>query len=122
MKLPADSLAISPSKPAELTVEIERRNGFAEEIGFEVLELPRGVKVEPAKSLAKGDSAKTVRLRFSASADAASGAVRIVGKSAGGRSQTASATVADLATRASDVWLAVVGGSAKPKEEKKGKK
>lgn len=66
LKLPADSLAITPGKPGELTVDIDRRNGFAEEIGFEVLELPRGITVEPAKSLAKGDSAKTVRLRFSA--------------------------------------------------------
>ena len=30
LKVPADSLAIIPGKPAELTVEIDRRNGFAE--------------------------------------------------------------------------------------------
>ncbi len=129
LKLPADSLAITPGKPGELTVDIDRRNGFAEEIGFEVLELPRGITVEPAKSLAKGDSAKTVRLRFSAAEGAESGVVQIIGKSAGGRSQTASAAVADIALRTSDVWLAAVGSSANPKEEikdkigaKKGKK
>ena len=109
LKLPADTLAITPSKPAELTVEIDRRNGFAEEISFEGLALPRGISVEPAKSAAKGDSAKTVRLKFTAAADAASGPVRVVGKSTGGKTQTASAGVGELATRQSEVWLATVG-------------
>ena len=121
LKLPADSLTIAPGKPAELTVEIDRRSGFAEEIVFEVRDLPRGITVEPAKSLAKGDSAKTIRLRFAATKNAASGPMQIVGKSTGGRTQTASAAVADLALRSSDVWLATVGGDAKPKEESQGK-
>jgi hypothetical protein len=126
LKLAAENLAIPQGKPAELAIEIDRRNGFAEEISFEVRDLPRGITIEPVKSLGKGDSAKTVRLRFSAAKDAASGAVRIVGKSKDDGLQTATAPVGDLSIRISDVWLAAVGEgtkpndeSPKPKEEKK---
>ncbi|MBI3465543.1 MAG: pre-peptidase C-terminal domain-containing protein, partial [Planctomycetes bacterium] len=59
LKLAADAFTLTPGKPLEIPVTIERTNGFAEEIAITATELPEGVMASPVKSLGTGDSAKS---------------------------------------------------------------
>jgi len=74
---------------AEAPVEIQRQEGFAEEIRFSMDNLPPGVSLESA---AAGLEAKTITLRLRAAPDASTGRasrVAILGTSAGGQVQEA---------------------------------
>jgi len=74
-----DALVVTQDKPAELTVNIQRRGSGVGAITLEAVGLPEGVTVEPVISEAKGDSSKKVKLSFLAKGGAFSGPVRIVG-------------------------------------------
>ena len=93
--------------PMELPVTIDRRQNFAGEIEVAILGLPEGVTCAPAKSLAQGETAKTVKLTITGSA-VFSGPIRIVGVAAGPNSRRHFAE-APLATgaRTSDLWFTV---------------
>ncbi len=106
----AESFNIEPEKPAQVTLTIERKHGFAEEIEFTVSGLPEFVTASPAKSAAEGDSAKTVQLTLTSSGGAFSGPVQIHAKSTGdaGLARTATAAIPSHTARLADLWLTVV--------------
>lgn len=96
-------------KPAEITLSIDRRNGFGEEIGLTVTGLPESVTFAPAVSAASGESAKTVKLSLASSGGPFSGPIRIQAEStgAGKLARTAEAAIPDHTARIADLWLSV---------------
>jgi hypothetical protein len=102
----ADRFTLTPGKPLDIPVTVERRNGFDGEVEVAVEGLPEGVTAAPVKS--SGAAGKSVTLRLEAKAGAAPAAFRVVGKVAGradpGRSATAA--VAPFAPTP-HLWLSV---------------
>jgi len=101
------TFTVSPGKPLEIPVKIDRRLDFAGEIELQVLGLPEGISVPPVKSLPKDGSAKTVKLEISAAAGGFSGPIRIVGQAMGDThiSRTAEATLRNRPQRTVDLWI-----------------
>jgi len=106
----AESFTIESEKPAEITLAIDRRHGFAEEIEFTVLGLPAFVTASPVKSAAEGESAKSVKLTLTSSGGAFSGPIRIQAKSTGasGLARTVTAAIPSQTATLADLWLTVV--------------
>lgn len=106
----AESFTIEPEKPAEVTLSIDRRHGFAEEIEFSVTGLPEFVTAAPAKSAADGDTAKSVKLSLTSGGGAFSGPIRIQAKSTGpaGLARTVRAAIPSQTATLADLWLTVV--------------
>jgi hypothetical protein len=96
-------------KPLEIPVTIDRRQGFAGKIDFQVVGLPASVTAAPAKSAASGDTAKTVKLTLTAAPGALSGPIRIVAASQtpAALSRTAPAPLPGRDERTTDLWLTV---------------
>jgi len=109
LTLATDAYVLTPGKPLEIPVTIERRNGFNGEIEVSAIELPDGVRSEVAKSAAKGDSAKSVKVVLNAEAGPMSAAFRVVGKSAGEGAieRTAEYVIAGTTAEFSAAWLTV---------------
>jgi hypothetical protein len=103
--VPQHAYTLAVDKPLEIAVTIDRRQNFAGEIDVQVLGLPEGVTASPVKSLAMGDTAKTVKLVLTATAAPFSLPIRIVGTS-GGLSRLAESTV-PAGARISELWLTV---------------
>ena len=74
------------NKPLEIPITIERRYKLEEAIEFHIAGLPEQITLEPVKSEAKGDSAKTVKLVLNAAAGVSPTSLpfTIVGRSASG--------------------------------------
>jgi hypothetical protein len=106
----ADSITIEPEKSAEITLTIDRRHGFAEEIEFAVSGLPTFVTATAAKSAPEGESAKSVKISLASTGGSFSGPIRIHGKATGasGLSRTATAAIPGQTTSLADLWLTVV--------------
>ena len=66
MTLAQSSYVSDLKKPLEITVSIDRQDGFKLPLDFFVEGLPEGVKFETARSEPKGDSAKTVKIKIDA--------------------------------------------------------
>lgn len=62
----ADHFKVVAGKSAEVTVTIHRFDGFAKKLRIEARGLPDGVKVDAVVSETKGESAKSVKLKFEA--------------------------------------------------------
>ncbi len=62
LTLAADQFVLTADKPLEIAVNIDRRDGYAEEITVSALNLPAGVSAEPVVSPAQGDAAKAIKL------------------------------------------------------------
>ena len=95
---------------------IDREQEFAGEIELAVEGLPEGVTLIPAKSEAKGESAKRVKLTLSGTETKPSGGpIRITGRSTDEPSLTRIATVplTDVPMRLEYLWLTVVAPAAK---------
>ncbi len=105
LTLKADQFAITPGKPLDLAVAIERREGYAEPIEIGLAEHFDGVIAPPVRSTNGGPSSSSVTLKLNACECARSGPIRIVGVSGDGRRKFATATVAGLASRIETVWL-----------------
>ncbi len=105
----AAAYTIGSDKPAEITLAVDRRHGFTEEIAFSVSRLPEFVTVTAVSSMSEGDSAKSVKLTLSSSGGSFSGPIRIEAKSAGAsqRTRTAAVAIPDHAARLCDLWLTV---------------
>ncbi|MEX2120883.1 MAG: PPC domain-containing protein [Pirellulales bacterium] len=103
------AFTLVPGEPLEIPLAIDRQRGFAEEIALEVQGLPAGVSVSEAKSLAGDDSAKAVKLTLTGGAEAFSGPIRIVGRSAGAAPlvRIGEAPLPGRDHRIRDVWLTV---------------
>ena len=78
--LAAGEFTLTPDKPLEIPVTIVRTNGLAEVISIAAENLPAGVQAEPVKSMPKGDSSKTVKLKLeSKRSEPFQGTLHIVG-------------------------------------------
>lgn len=98
---------LAADKPLEVPVTIDRRQSFSGEIEVAVVGLPDGVTCSPVKSLAQGDSAKTVKLTFTGSA-VFSGPIQIVGTATVPTNRRHLAeTPLPTGARTSDLWLTV---------------
>lgn len=108
------SYTVSPDKPAEVALGIDRQHGFAEEIEFVVTGLPEFVTAAAVKSAAEGETAKAVKLALTSSGGSFSGPIRIEAKASGGLARTATAAIPNHTPRIADLWL-----TATPAEKKK---
>jgi len=108
LTLASDRFVLTPGKPLDIPVTIDRRNGFKEEIELVAEGLPKGVAgaVVPMGSIA---TAKTVTLRLTASFAADSAPIRIQGKAKGKRDGTRLARTAITGFNAATphLWLTV---------------
>ncbi|HUG93113.1 MAG TPA: PPC domain-containing protein [Planctomycetaceae bacterium] len=116
----ADTFKLTPGKPLEIPVTVARTNGFDREIEISVEGLPEGVLAVSAKSPAKGDGSKAVKLELKAdgagegdeSVDVTpvSGPIRIVGRVADQSDfeRVAEAPIAGLQRTTADLWLTVI--------------
>ncbi len=71
LSVAADHYRIGIGKSLEIPISIDRKSGFAQRLEFSAKNLPSGVTLEKAVSEAKGDGAKSVKLKLSATAEAA---------------------------------------------------
>jgi len=109
LTVPQHSYALAVGKPLEVPVTIDRRENFAGEIDIQVLGLPDGVTVSPAKSVPQGDTAKTVKLVLTATGGPSSRTIRIAGKSTEGVERLRLAeSMVPADAHISDLWLTVV--------------
>ncbi len=113
LTLAADAFTVTPGKPLEIPVTIDRRSGFAGEIEVIAEGLPSGVTAEPAKSLATGDTAKSVKLVLNAEAAAPAGPFVVVAKSgeAGSERRVATFPLAGLNDSHTQAWVTVTKGN-----------
>ena len=118
LTLAGGEFLVTADKPLEIPVTITRKAGFNGVIKISAEGIPGGVKVEPVESLAKGDTAKTVKLKMTAANQAASQSFRIVGRASDELlpTRTAQFPITDRKTSHSQVWLTVT--SAKSDDKK----
>lgn len=97
----------TPDKPAEITLSVDRQNGFAEEIGFTVTGLPDSIAAAQVTSTASGDSAKAVKLSLTTRGGPFSGPIRIHAEANGTSKLTRTATTAipNHTARTALLWL-----------------
>ena len=115
LKVAADSFVLSPDKPLEVPVTVDRQRGFAQDIEVVVTDLPEKVTAEPIVSEKSGDSAKSVKLVLKAEAGVIfSGPIRIRGRIKGEPplAKTASVTLTAFSASVQDLWLTVVAPPA----------
>ncbi len=101
------AFTIAAGKPLEIPIKIERQQNFAGEITFQLEGLPQGTTGAPAKSLATGDSAKSVKLIVTAGTEPFSGPIRVLGESAGPIKHAAAAALTNRSEGTKDVWLTI---------------
>ena len=107
LSLAADRFSLTPGKPLEIPVTIERHEGVAGEIELTVEGLPQGVSAAPVKVKAADKKSKVV---LTAEATAASGPIRIVGKVAGNADLSRTALFSQAAPRTvtPHIWLTII--------------
>lgn len=116
LKVAADSFVLTPDKPLEIPVTVDRQRGFASEIEVVVTGLPEKVTVESVVSAKDGETAKTVKLVLKVEAGVNfSGRIRILGrvKSEPPVEKSASATLTAFNTTTRELWLTVTAPAAK---------
>lgn len=115
----ANNYTVSPDKPAEITLAVDRRHGFAEEIAFSVQGLPDFVTAASVNSAAEGDSSKSVKLILSGKGAAFSGPIRIEARAVGSTqlSRPVTAAIANHTARLAELWLTAI--ATKPAEPAK---
>jgi hypothetical protein len=79
----ADHFEVSPEKPLDIPITVDRRNGFNRDVSISMEGLPEGLEVASLKSTASGAPGKMVTVRLTAKGKPASGPIRIVGKAEG---------------------------------------
>jgi hypothetical protein len=106
----ADRFVLTPGKPLEIPITIDRRNGFDRAIEVSADGLPEGVTAEPVTSAPTGATVKAVRLRLTTEAGPVSAALRIVGRAKGEPElpRTASAALAGLNASTMHLWLTIL--------------
>lgn len=118
LKIGADSFTLTPGKPLEIPVTVERQNGFGGEIDITAVHLPAGVTATTLKSLAKGETAKSVKLQLTATAGLVSGTFQVVGQSGAKEAtvaRTADAPIGGFTARTETPWLTVIKPAAPKK-------
>lgn len=110
LNVAADAFVLTAGKELEIPVTVNRVN-FAESIDVRVEGLPAGVTADAVVSEPKGDSAKAVKLKLKANADATfSGPIHVVGNAASTPLAGRTATFPQKAfqSETSQLWLTVV--------------
>ncbi len=112
LSVKADGFTLTPGKPLEIPVGVERQDGFAGAIAIQADGLPEGLTVTPGTSEPKGKSAKSATLRLEAGPDLApwSGPFRIVGRADGPpeREHAARAALGGSGASTEAVWLTIL--------------
>lgn len=112
LTLPSDRITVTPGKPTEIAVKINRKNGYSDTVGFAFEGLPDGLTLEPAVSEPKGDTAKAVTLKLSAAREPWSGPVRLKGRSGSGPELPIAAPIDGRESTTTDLWLTVLPAPA----------
>jgi hypothetical protein len=104
--LAENAFAMAPEMPLSIAVSIDRRDGFAGVIDFQVEGLPEGIVAETARSEKEGDSAKTVTLKLTgAPAAGFSGPLRIRAVSPDGPQRLVTAVISGSTDTSDTHWL-----------------
>lgn len=112
LSVEADVFILASDKDLEIPVTINRHNGFADEIKIEAVGLPEGASVIPATSLAKGESAKSVKLKLKKIGKPTSSSFHIIGRAAERSTVTATFKQAAPEHVHDDLWLHVIRDAA----------
>jgi hypothetical protein len=105
--LTADRYTVTPGKPTDLTVTVNRVGGSKDEIEVKAVGLPAGVSAAVVPPAGKGDANK-VALRLTAEKAGASGAFRVVGSAKADPTRTRFARAANPDFEATaDLWVTV---------------
>lgn len=109
LTLPRHSFVVKSGTPAEVAVAVERTQGFAGDIELKAVGLPEGVTAAAVKSVANGDTAKSVKLVLTAARGAYSGPIQVIGATTQPPARSHAATL-KLPSGAlfSDLWITVV--------------
>lgn len=107
LSVPQHAYTATVGKPLEISLTVDRRNSFAGDIDIRAEGLAEGVAVPSVKSVAKADTAKSVKLVITTASPFA-GAIRIIGAATEPvrRTHLAEFPVA-AGARSSDLWLTV---------------
>jgi len=110
LSVPGDRFTVVPGKPTELTVTLDRRNGFAGEIVLVAEGLPEGVTAAEVKTT--GAAAKSAVLKLACDKGPVGGAFRVVARSAGkvriAKTAPAPAAAVGAPAPTSDLWVTVL--------------
>lgn len=114
-----DTFVLAAGKTIEVSVKIDRRDGYDKEFTVRIDGLPEGVEAEAVKSTAKGGAAKAVTLKIKAPSNQAawSGPIRIIADLPDGARRVATFGAPGEGASHTDAWLTVTatgGGGAKP--------
>ena len=109
----ADTFKLTAGTPLKLSVTVTRERGFADDLEISATGLPEGVTVTAATSIAKEkNTAKKVELVLTAAEGVTiGGRFQIVGTAKGDdgkRIRIATAPIANLTAKTSDLWLTVL--------------
>ncbi|HRX77802.1 MAG TPA: hypothetical protein P5307_02010, partial [Pirellulaceae bacterium] len=113
LTLANDAFVLTPGKPLEIPVAVDRKNGFSDEIAVQAVELPEGIRCDVVKSEAKGDSAKSVKLVLNADRGPLSGTFRVLGKSIGDEpiERTADYVISGTTAQFASAWITVAASA-----------
>lgn len=112
LSVAAGNFLLEADKPLEIPVTITRQNGFSGEIKITAVDLPEGVSVIFGTSQNKGDTAKSVKMMLTATAEAKAGPIRIVAQDDDDQeiaTATFSQTLGGSTFQHSNPWIAVKG-------------
>jgi len=108
LSVAAETFTLAAGKTVEVPVTVTRNDGFGGEIEISATGLPEGVVAEPVKSLAKGETAKAVKLILKGGKEPVSGVFQVMGQTGGDGKQSHSAIfTGGGAIRHSELWLTV---------------
>lgn len=123
VSLKSDVFQVTSGEPLEIPVTIGRNDGFNQEVMITALDLPEGVTVEPAKSEAKGDTSKAVKLILKTeNAKPFNGPLKIAGQYGDGQMVPAEAELTSFNRSTNDIWLTIVAGKDEANDQKSGGK
>jgi hypothetical protein len=112
----ADSFVLDGDKPLELTVGVDRRESFRDEIEVEVTGLPPGLEAPRVKCPGEGDASRQVKLSIArgAHADGWRGPIGVAGKSLGAPTllREARAPLSGGHASTARLWLTVIARAA----------
>ncbi|MGE0375182.1 MAG: PPC domain-containing protein [Planctomycetaceae bacterium] len=112
LSVTSDTVTVSPDKPAEIEVSVERRAPAGMALGpisLSVADLPDGITSAPVVSEPEGDSAKKVKLSITSTGSGFSGPIRIVGEAHEPRElQRTARTPPRFGSSLDRIWLTAV--------------
>ncbi|PHS18426.1 MAG: pre-peptidase [Blastopirellula sp.] len=106
----SDLSKIKSGESQEITVKVNRTDGFKLPIEIQAIDLPEGITMTPVTSSGEGDTAKEVKLKLTATKESASGAFRIQGKATAEEStisHNARFTIKDRSDTLDWLWVTV---------------